>query len=431
MTHTPPSPDPGLSGMDRALRRPRLRAGRIAAGAGALAVIAVLSVLGWRALPGGGDLVVRSADLAVAEAVEGPFEDALPARGIIAPLRTVQVAAIEGGQVQSVLVEDGAHVEPGQPLAELSNPRLRMEVVASEAQIASQLGNARAQALQIARNRLEREREIGEAGFNLQSARRELGIRSRLHATGVVSDAGLADAQSQVDYFQSRLDMLNEAQRAEEGLARAQSAEIAESIDRLQSNLEGVRASLDALIIHAPAPGRLTAFDLVPGQPLSAGAIVGQVDSEDAFKLVAEIDEFYLARIEPGQSAQVRIGARNWPLSVARVLPQVTAGRFRAELVFAGETPPGLRRGQTLDIRLMLGETRHALILPAGPWLSSTGGARAYVLDAQGRTASLRDIRTGRRSPTQVEILEGLAPGERVVTSSYDHFNARPRLVLR
>lgn len=431
MMRTPSSPDPGLSGMDRPVRRPRFRAGRIAAGVGVFVFIAALAMLGWRALPGGGDLVVRSADISVAEAVEGPFEDALPARAVIAPLRTVQVASIEGGQVQAVLVEDGARVESGQPLAELSNPRLRMEVVASEAQIASQLGNARAQALQLARNRLDREREIGDAGFNLQTARRELGIRSRLHATGVVSDAGLADAQSQADYFQSRLDMLIEAQRAEEGLARAQSAEIAETINRLQSNLEGVRASLDALVIHAPASGRLTAFDLDPGQPLTAGAIVGQVDSEDAFKLVAEIDEFYLARVEPGQSALVRIGARSWPLSVARVLPQVTAGRFRAELVFEGETPPGLRRGQTLDVRLMLGETSHALILPAGPWLSSAGGARAYVLDAQGRTASLRDIRTGRRSPTQVEILDGLAPGERVVTSSYDRFNARPRLVLR
>ena len=431
MMKTVSSPRAGPPGMDRPLRRPRFRAGRLLVAAGAVAAVAALAALVWRTLPGGADLVVRSADIVFAEVVEGPFEDALPARGVVAPLRTVQVASIEGGQVQAVLVEDGARVEAGQPLAELSNPRLRMEVVASEAQIASQLGNARAQALQIARNRLEREREIGDAGFNLQTARRELGIRSRLHASGVVSDAGLADAQSQVDYFQSRLDMLNEARRAEDRLASAQSAEIAESIDRLQSNLDGVRASLDALVIHAPASGRLTAFDLVPGQPLTAGAIVGQVDSEDAFKLVAEIDEFYLARIEPGQSAQVRIGADDWPLGVARVLPQVTAGRFRAELVFAGATPPGLRRGQTLDVRLMLGDTRHALFLPAGPWLSSAGGTRAYVLDAQGRTATLRDIRTGRRSPTHVEILDGVAPGERVVTSSYDRFNARPRLVLR
>ena len=417
--------------MDRRLPRRRLKAWRPAILAAGVVALALAGVAVWRMLPGTQDLVVASADVTITEVSRGPFEDALPVRAAAAPLRTVQVVAVEGGQVQSVAVEDGARVVAGQPLAILSNPRLRLEVATSAAQIAGQLGDARGQELQLSRGRLDREQALSEASFNLLKAERELGIRSSLHAKGFVSDAGLAEVQAQADYFRDRVARLRQAQAPDEALSARQLAGVRQSSTQLQSNLGILQESLDALTIRAPVDGRLTAFILLPGQPLTAGATVGQVDSENAYKLVAEIDEFYLSRVVAGQTASATINGRGWPLTIARVLPQVTNGRFQAELTFTGATPPDLRRGQTLDLRIVLGETRTALIAPAGPWLDSGGGTAAYVLDASGRYAVRRAIRLGRRSPTQVEVLEGVRPGERILTSTYQSFDGRRRLVLR
>jgi len=417
--------------MDRRLPRKGFRLGRVGMGVAGGVIAAVIAVLIWRTLPGNGDLVVKKADLATATAQQAIFDDALPVRALAAPLRTVQIVAIEGGQVQGVQVEDGARLAAGQPLATLSNPRLRMEVTASEAQIAGQLGDARGQQLQISRSRMDREQAISETAFNLLNAERELGIRSSLHAKGFVSDAGLAESQALADYHRNRLQSLRRAEPSENQLAQRQLQGVVSSSSQLQSNLSAVRASLDALTIRAPVAGRLTAFDLQPGQPLAAGTVVGQIDSEDAYKLVAEVDEFYLARVSAGQGATATIDGQAWPLTISRVLPQVANGRFTAELVFRGATPPNLRRGQTLDLRITLGESRPALVLPTGAWLEGSGGAFVYVLDADGRRATRRAVRLGRRSPTQVEVLEGLAARDRIVASSYAAFDARPRLVLR
>ena len=435
MTSPDPSVDPSaspLSGsaMDRRLAPKRFKSLRIGLIALVGLILLPVAVLTWRTLPGAGDRVVRKSDLVTATAERAIFDDALPVRAVAAPLHTVQIVAVEGGQVESVAVEDGASLTAGQPLAMLSNPRLRMEVTASEAQIAGQLGDLRGQQLQIARSRLDREQSISETAFNLLNAERELHIRSTLHARGFVSDAGLAQAQALADYHSARLGSLKRAEPAETSLAQHQLQGVLAASTQLQSNLVGVRSSLDALVVRAPAAGRLTAFDLQPGQPLTAGSVVGRIDSEDAYKLVADVDEFYLTKIAPGQTATAVIDGRNWPVTVARVLPQVTNGRFTAEFVFSRAAQPRLRRGQTLDLRITLGESRPALVLSSGAWLEA-GGAFVYVLDAESRHAVKRPVRLGRRSPTQVEVLSGLAAHDRIIVSSYAAFDSAARLVLR
>lgn len=415
--------------MDRRIVVKRIKPRQIWIAVICLAVV-LTSVLVWRSAPGSGDRVVKRADLAIATAERAIFDDALPVRALAAPLRTVQIVAVEGGQVVSVAVEDGASLAAGQPLASLSNPRLRMEVTESEAQITGQLSDARGQQLQISRGQMDREQAISEAAFSLLNAERELGIRSHLHAGGYVSDAALAQARALADYHRGRLERLRGAEPSEDQVAQRQLQGILSALAQLQSNLTVVRSSLDALTIRAPVSGRLTAFDLQPGQPLTAGTVVGQIDSEDAFKLIAEIDEFYLARISVGQPATARIDGRTWSVTIARVLPQVTNGRFTAELVFGNAAPSDLRRGQTLDISITLGESRAALVLAGGTWLEA-GGTFVYVLDADGKHASKRAVRLGRRSPTQVEVLSGLVPQDRVIVSSYAAFDGSAHLVLR
>jgi HlyD family secretion protein len=192
-----------------------------------------------------------------------------------------------------------------------------------------------------------------------------------------------------------------------------------------------VQDSLKALTVSAPVAGRLTNFGLQPGQALKAGDTVGQIDSEGAYKLSAEIDEFYLGRIAPGQTATVQIGGKTIATHVTRVLPQVTAGRFHAEFGFDGVAGATLRRGQNLDMRLTLGDTRQALVLPNGAWMEGSGGAFAFVLRPAGDRAERRVITVGRRNPQQVEVTSGLRAGDQVVVSSYSGLEPYAQLILR
>ncbi|MBS0332162.1 MAG: HlyD family efflux transporter periplasmic adaptor subunit, partial [Proteobacteria bacterium] len=199
---------------------------------------------------------------------------------------------------------------------------------------------------------------------------------------------------------------------------------------RLNDNLSAVEASLDALVVRAPVKGRLTNFLLQPGQALKAGDNVGQVDSEGAYKLTAEVDEFYLGRVAVGQAAVADLGGRPLPLKVFRVLPQVAQGRFHVEFAFAGP-PPALRRGQSLEVKLVLGDTRPAVTLPNEAWMEASGGAYAFVLRPDGHRADRRAIVVRRRNPEQVEVAQGLRPGERVVVSSYAGLSPYAHLILR
>ena len=234
----------------------------------------------------------------------------------------------------------------------------------------------------------------------------------------------------QTAYYKSRLAALKSGQRQEDAIGAAQAAEIGQTGKRLRANLGVVASSLDALTVRAPVAGRLTDFTLQPGQSLKAGDPVGQIDSENAYKLTADIDEFYLGRVSPGQKASAQIDERTVPVVVSRVLPKVADGRFRAELTFAGPPPGGLRRGEAVDIRITLGATKAALVAPNGGWLEAGGGTYAFVLQPGGRRADRRAIVIGRRNPEQVEITSGLRPGERMVTSSYAGFEKSTHLIL-
>jgi HlyD family secretion protein len=413
--------------MDRALARSPWKARRrwIAAGA---AVIAAVILAVWL-VPAPGSLAVRAADIETAAAQRAPFQDYLPVRAEVAPLRTVFLGAVSGGQVDKVLVLDGVRVDAGEALATLTNPQLKLDVTSKEAEIAGRLGDASAQELSLERNRLDAQKEVSDTNYNLLKAQHDLDIRRRLHDQGFVSDAEVKTFAAEADYYQARLQTLKGGQAREDAIAHAQAAQIAQTDQRLRGNLAVVQSSLDALVLRAPVAGRLTDFTLQPGQSLKPGDAMGQIDSEGQYRLTADVDEFYLGRVAPGQTAVADVDGASAPLTVSRVLPQVSNGRFRAELTFDGAVPAGLRRGEAVDIRITLGATRPALIAPNGAWLEG-GGVYAFVMSADGRRADRRAITVGRRNPEQVEITSGLRPGERIVTSSYAGFDKFTHLIL-
>jgi HlyD family secretion protein len=418
---------PQREAMDRPVARSRWKARRPWI-AGAVAAIVASGLAVWL-IPPPGSLSIKATEIETAPVQHAPFQDYLPVRAEVAPLRAVFIGAVSGGQVDKVLVLDGAQVAAGTALATLTNPELKLDVTSREAEIAGRLGDASAQELALERNRLDSEKEVSETNYNLLNAERDLDIRQRLHEQGFASDAEVKTFATQATYYRNRLKDLKSGQAREDAIARAQAAQIAQTDQSLRSNLGVVRSSLDALVIRAPVAGRLTDFTLQPGQTLKAGDAMGQIDSEGAYKLTADVDEFYLGRVAPGQKAVADIDGRSAPLTVSLVLPQVTSGRFRVELTFAGAVPAALRRGQAVDIRITLGDTRPALIAPNGAWLDG-GGGYAFVMADEGRRAARRAITIGRRNPEQVEITSGLRPGERVVTSSYAGFDKISHLIL-
>ena len=415
--------------MDRRVERPRWRgrrAGWIIAGAGLVAVIAGLIVM----LPPPGSLTVKAANIETGDVRHAPFQDYLPVRAEVAPLQTVFVSAVAGGQVDRVIALDGTMVVAGTPLASLSNPQLKLDVTSKEADIAGRLGDASAQQLSLERNRLDRDKEVSETSYDLLKADHDLDVRQQLHVKGFVSDAEVKTYTDAAAYYRERLKALKSGQQQEGSISAAQAAQIRQTSARLSSSLDVVRASLDALTIRAPVAGRLTDFVLQPGQSLKAGDQVGRIDSEGQYKLSADVDEFYLGRVAPGQKGAADLDGRTYGLTVIRVLPQVTGGRFRAELTFDHAPSRPLRRGESVDLRITLGDTRPALVLANGSWLEAGGGAFAFVVDASGRRADRRAVSVGRRNPEQVEITGGLRPGERVVTSSYAGFEKFNHLIL-
>ena len=403
--------------MDRRVERRRglPRHWRLAA-IGLAAIVAAFLV--WHLVPASGSTDVASADIETGQVTRAPFADYLPVRATVAPGVTTFVGTQQGGQVDRLIVQDGTHVTAGDPLATLANPQLKLDILSREATIAGQLGDVSGQDLTLERNRLDRAGQTATTGYDLIKAQRDLSIRQQLHDQGFVSDAGVASFKEEAQYQQQRLAQLQSGKASEDKIAALQASRLADTRGRLVGTLNAVEAGLDALTIRAPVTGRLTNFTIQPGQMLKAGDPAGQIDSENSWKLVADVDEYYLGRVAVGQQASGSGGSGDLALVVTKVLPAVANGRFRIELGFRGPPPAGLNRGQTLDVRVTLGSTQPALIAPVGGWLDSGGGTSAFVLDADGHDARRRAVKVGRRNPESVEILSGLAPADRIVTSN-------------
>lgn len=419
------------SSMDRAVRPSRnRRMVRRALRYGVPIAIVALLVAGWRLVPASGTLSVTHDQLAIATVNSAPFLDYLPVRASVAPLNVTYIDAVQGGEVVEVVARDGALVKKGDVLARLTNPQLQLDVTSREAQIASQLGAVSAQRLTLQQTRTTEETQLAEARYSLLKAQRELSIREQLHGQGFESDANVQSYHDEANYYEQRLKRLEGALTQDLKVADRQGTEIDEEEQRLRSNLDVVESSLDALILRAPLLGRLTNFDLQPGQSLKAGDKIGQIDSEGLYRLDADIDEFYLGRVAVGEHAEADLGNMKIPVTVSRVHPQVTSGQFRAELTFDRPPPAGLRRGESVDLRITLGETHRALVLPNGAWLESSGGSSAFVVASNGRKAERISITSGRRNPEQVEITSGLREGDHVIISSYNSYKNFKHLAI-
>ncbi|WP_375395488.1 efflux RND transporter periplasmic adaptor subunit [uncultured Sphingomonas sp.] len=417
------------AGMDRRVERPRAARRRWVIRGGIITVLLAAIIGLWGLLPGANSLAVEAATVRIGAVQRAPFRDFVPLRAEIAPLTTVYVTAVSGGQVAELIASDGQSVPAGAPLARLTNPQLELEVATRSADIAGQLSGISGQRVTIQRTRLESEREVADARNALSKAQTLLRQKQTLFDKGIVTRAAIDPLRDEVAYQQQRVSALDAGRATSNRTLSDQDSGVGITAHELRDSLAMVRGGLSALIVRAPAAGRLTAFQLQPGQTLKAGDPVGQVDSEGRWKLAADVDQYYLGRVHAGLSASADLDGRIFTLTLLKVLPQVTDGRFRVEFGFAGTPPAGLNRGQTIDVKLVLGADRPAVVAPAGGWLDG-GGTTAFMIDRDGH-AVRRAVATGRRNPDQVEVISGLSPGERIVTSPIAAYAAYRSLIIQ
>ncbi len=415
-------------GMDKVIA-PRGLPVRIKAAIGVAALLLAVGLV-YAFMPAANSQTIDASRVTISTVAEGRYDDFLPLRARVEPLVTVFLDAVEGGRVEQVLIEDGAMVQEGQLLAVLSNPNLQLNVLARQTEVTQQINSMRSQELALNQTRLANERALIEADLAAQTARRQYEIQRPLAERGFVSGRVIADSRDTYEANRRRADVLRRQRVEDERLQSSQLAQLRASASGLNASLEIARASLDSLNLRAPVAGQITAFSIQIGQSLNRGERLGQIDSAGRNKLRAQVDEFYLGRVAEGQTANAEVAGQQARMRVSKIYPQVRNGTFEIDLEFVGAEPANLQRGQTVQVRLTLGDPAPARIIPNGAFYNETGGNWVFVVTPDGRSAVKRQVRLGRRNTEQIEVLDGLDAGERVITSPYTGFAERDRLAL-
>lgn len=393
---------------------------------GGLAICGAAAAL-WQLLPRG--LSVNAGDLRIATVEQGLFRNDVLVRASAAPLHTVMLDALESGRVEEVLVNDGALVQQGQLLFRLSNPQLRLNLVAREADRAQQISNLSLLRVDLESSETQHRRRLLDLEFELTQANKLLARYDVLAREGVIAARTVEETRDQVARQERAL--ADERARAtiEMRIKRDGIRQMRQAIERLDAGLNVVNDSIEGLAVRAPLAGRLTDFHLQLGEIIKPEQRIGRIDDPSHFKLVASVDEYFLDRVAIGKRGLANTAGRDFPIEISRVFPQIKEGRFAIELLFVADAPPGMRPGQSADTRLTLGESSPALLIPNDAWLSDSGGAWVFVVE--GARAKRRPIRVGRRNNSQVEIADGLAAGERVVVSPYSRYGKADQLHIQ
>src|SRR5476649_1624469 len=401
----PASPPSNGAAMDKQL--PRRRGKAIVIGCALAIALAGAAAALWSWMPRG--LAVPASELRVARVERGIFLDEIVVRASAAPLKAVILDSVESGRVEEVYARDGALVQKGQLLFRISNPQRNLDLLARQADRAQQISNLSTLRLSQQASRSEHQRRLDDLTFALEQARKQHARNVRLAAQGFIASVALEESADKLEQQQHALAQEQRADAAEASVRRDALDQLDAAIEGLSAGLKLLGATVDALAVRAPAAGRLTDFRLQVGESIATGQNVG--------------------RIAVGRHGSVTQDGREYPVDISTIYPQITDGRFAIELHFTQEQPT-LRPGQSLDVQLTLGRPAPALLLPNGAYINDSGGVFVYRLSADGREAERRAVRIGRRSNAQIEVLAGLAAGERVIVSGYAAYGNSPKLQI-
>lgn len=376
-------------------------------------------------------LSVEFQKLTVSEVRRGAFQEFIPVTGTVLPKTVVYLDLVQGGRIERKVLEQGAMVQPGDTILRLANAAFLLDEMTREAQLYDQISNLRNTRITIEQNTISRKQEALQLESDFRDQQSIYTRLVELQSQQLVSGQEFEQAEHRYEQLKKRAELARQTLHQDSLFRQTQLGQIDESMRRLQSNLVAVRQSLDHLIVRAPIAGQLSSLNAEIGQSKNAGDRAGQIDVLDSFKVRAGIDEYYLSRIQTGQSGNFMLGGITHEVVIRKVFPEVQNGRFDVDLEFLGDAPKEIRRGQTLQVRLTLGDLSEATLLARGGFYQKSGGQWVYVIDESGESATRRPIKLGRQNPDAFEVLDGLSAGQKVITSSYDSFGDVEKLMLK
>lgn len=422
--------DLSSAGMDKKIEKKTWTTRRIAMVVGGVAILA-LFIYSFIFMDVRSTLNVEREKLTISTVKEDSFQEFIQVTGTVQPIQTIYLDAIEGGVVQEVYRESGTMVEEGDTILTLSNSNLQLNVLNREAQLYDQINNVRNSRLNLEQNTLRLREQLANAKAQKDILESQYQRQQKLVAKDLISKQEFEQTKENYEFQKKRYELTYESYKKDSVQTINQLQQLNESEDRMYRSLNAVQGILDNLVVNAPTAGQLSTIELNQGQSISQGERIGQVDILDSFKIRVGIDEYHLSRISTGLRGSFDFNGQTHELVITKIYPVVNNGQFEVDMEFINEPPAGLTRGQTTRIRLELGESSNAILLARGGFYQTTGGNWVFEVTEEGDKAVKQDIRLGRLNPEYYEVLSGLQPGDRVITSSYDTFGDNEVLNLQ
>ncbi len=367
-------------------------------------------------------LNVEREKITISTVAEDSFQEFIQVSGVVQPIRTIFLDALEGGVIKSVNLESGTNVQKGDTIAVLTNSSLQLSVLQQEASLYDQINNVRNSRLNLEQNNLRLKEQLISVENQLNLAGPEFQRQKSLFEKNLTSEQEFQQAKENYEYQKKRFEISSQSFKRDSVQTKSQLRQLDDSEKRMFRSLDGVQAILENLIVTAPIDGQLTTVELQQGQSINRGERIGQVDILDNYKVRVGIDEFHLSRISTSLQGSFNFAGQTHDLIITKVYPVINNGQFQVDMEFVNEAPTGLRRGQSARIRLELGDAADAILLAKGGFYQATGGNWVFKLNEDGTTAVKQELRIGRQNPEFYEVLSGLKPGDKVITSSYDSF---------
>lgn len=416
--------------MDRVIQRKKWNSKRIATIAGVVAIAGLIAGSLYFT-SGKSRLNVDTERITISEIKKGSFQEFIPVNGIVLPLTTIYLDATEGGRVEEKFVEDGAMMKKGQPILRLSNTDLELGLVTQQTNVYNLLTQMQISRNAAQQNTVNKLNQMTDVESLLKEAERVYNLDKHLYENKAIGLQEFKQAENNYNYYKQKKNLTKQILQQDSSSNQQQLTQARQSYEGSQNALNVMRKKVGDLIVRAPVDGQLTSLDAEIGQNKNKGERLGQLDVTSGFKVRADIDEHYISRIFPGLTGDFTLSDKTYKLKIKKVYTQVTNGRFQVDMEFVGEVPQGIRRGQTLQIRLALGDETQAILLAKGGFFQQTGGNWIFKVADNGNVAYKVDIQLGRQNPDYYEVLQGLKPGDKVVTSSYENYGNMQELVLK
>jgi len=394
---------------------------------GALLLVFIVYLI---ARPNNKTLRIDKDTISISTAVKGEFNDYIRISGRVQPMTTIQLSPQEGGIVEKILIEEGSPVKAGDAILILNNDNLDLQILNSEAELAEKENILRNTQIQMEQQKLDVRQNVLEYGTQVERLKRAYEQQKALYEDKLIAKEDYLKAEEDYRLAQQKYELIRERSKQDSLYRGTQIDRMEESLDNMLLNMQMIRKRKSNLVVKAPIDGELGLLDVVLGQSIAAGTKIGQINSVGLYKVEAQIDEHYIDRVIAGLEATFERQGETYSTVIRKVYPEVREGKFKADFKFDGEQPDNIRAGQTYYLNLQLGQPEEAVIIPRGTFYQKTGGKWIYVVNKDGNKAVKREIRIGRQNPQYYEVLEGLEPGEKVITSGYDTYGDSDVLVF-